>query len=238
MSENNNEPTPATGTGLDELEKLLQTYDKPADISAPIEATKPAPVNGDFPWLNNGGTGATIQPEKVPSQGFSISHNPQGSEEPIRYYKTGAKAGQIKPPRKSGKPAVNVPQTPNTLQASSFLNGAILLGMLDLLLPMVLCGLNNWRSKIKINPDKLGMTPKQKEELRPAADAVLKELNINASPSLILGIAIVGIYTTNLMLLRSESEAQMKIKQNEQAKKTNNQADSVDAIRRVSNARY
>lgn len=224
MTDNNENETPVVeSTDFEDIEKILAGYDKPATDSAPVTSSEPVP--GKMPWETDYKEPSGKQ---VP---FSISHNPSGSDPEIRYYKTGPKAGQPRPARKG-----QAISKPTEIKASSFLTGAILISMVDMLIPMALAGLNNWRSKVKINADDMKMTDAQKKELDPVATAVLQELNIQASPTLLMGVMMVGIYAGNLMLLRSDAEAKQKL--NEKTKEANIKADSVNNVRRVPNSSY
>lgn len=209
--------------GAKTLDDIMSEYTAPFVDSAPPTNTE------QFPWSSAPGTQQT---GNKPANGFNITHDPAGSDPEVRLYKSGPKAGQPRPPRK-GQPV----SKPTNLQASAFLTGALLLSFLDMLLPLALAGLNNWRSKIKIKADDLMMTSKQKEELKPMADAVLRELNVQASPTVLLCIGMVGIYAGNVMMLRSESEMKMKL-EHEKNKGMADKAPSPNDVRRVPNTHY
>jgi len=137
--------TPKPDTAA-ELDALLAGYDKPAETGA----------------VNNG---AELFPgDKVvnsaPDQStpFSISHNPSGSDVKQEYYVRGKKKGLPKPPGRGTAPK------PTTIVASSLITGSLFITMIDIILPMVFAGLNNWRSKIKVDSDKMKMTQRQKDD--------------------------------------------------------------------------
>jgi len=183
-----------------DLDAILSTYNKAAQESTP--------TGGElFP-------GDRVSSTAAPNQGtpFSITHDPAGSDPKQEYYKRGAKKGLPKPAGSQSKPK------PTTIVASSLITGSLFITMIDIILPMVFAGLNNWRSKVKVDSDKMKMTQRQKDDLAPIGDAVVKELNINANPVALLLIGLGGIYGGNLVMLRNEAEKEMK-KAAEKAKK-------------------
>lgn len=186
----------STPDSISELDELLKTYDKPSAESEPVESLFP----GDR-VTPGGSRGDTVS---KPSATPFITHDPAGSDTPIEYYVRGAKKGQPKPPRK------NAPVKPTSIQASVLLSGALFITLIDNLMPMIFAGLNNWRSKIKIDSAKLQLTDKQRADLAPVADAVARELNINSNPVPLLLIALAGIYGGNMVMLRNEEERRMK----------------------------
>lgn len=118
------------------------------------------------------------------------------------YYQSGKKKGQLKP----NKTRVSYqPNKPATL-SGEFLTGAIVIMLIDILLPLIFAGINNTVSKKKIDADKLKLTDKQKKEFEPIADAVLKSVKIEANPLLVLGIGLVGAYGMNFYLLKNDIE--------------------------------
>lgn len=218
---------------LAELSALFKSYDKPAIETTPTGEKPIDNSNSEFPWLSTGATGNEKTPVQSPPSGFSITHDPNGSIPKTEYYVRGPKKGQPKPPSKS-RPVV--PQ-PTTIQASSFLTGAILLSMVDLIIPVALVGLNNMKSKVKLKADSLKMSDAQKRELAPIADAVLKEMNVNASPVMLLSIALLGVYVPTFLMIKSEAETQAKL-DNEKAKKVSFTANGHGPIGGVSNLRH
>lgn len=183
------QPTVATSSSMDDLDKYLAGYTQKMDVplSSPPN-TQPTPQGS----------------------GFAIGHDPNGSKPVQEYYVRGAKKGQPKPPSKS-KPVV---QPPTQIQASVIISGALFITLVDTLMPMVICGLNNWLTKTKVDPDKMKMTESQRRDLVPIGDAVVKELNIQSSPSVLFLVSLVGIYGINFMSLRSQAETKLK-KENE-----------------------
>lgn len=201
---------------MDNLDAILAGYDKPANVVSDPAQPQPqpqAPAN-DQPMF----PGETVPPK----QGFSITHNPAGSDPKLEYYVRGPKKGQLKPSKKnSGTSSPNSNVKPTSIQASTLLTGAMFITMIDLILPMGFCALHNWQfPDAKIDARDLKMKDYQRNELAPIADAVAREMNINASPVVLLLVGIVGIYGLNMMTLHNEAVAKAKIaKKNEQAKK-------------------
>jgi len=117
-------------------------------------------------------------------------------------YKTGKKAGQ---PRKPRVTATFTPdQAPGSL-SGELLTGALFLTLIDLLFPIVIAGINNRFSKDKINASALSLTEKQKKEIAPIADRVLKQINVQANPTLLLFLSVVGIYGANFAVAKMMS---------------------------------
>lgn len=217
---------------IDALNDLFKNYDKPAEITGDngtVQSVQNSSSN-DFPWLSGNQTPSTPQVSNEPKP--FITHNPAGSQPTQEYYVRGPKKGQPKPVSKNKAP---IPP-PTTIQASSFLTGAIFLTLLDIFVPTILVGLNNMTSKVKMKYDGMKLTDAQKKELEPVANAVLKEVNLNASPALLLGIAILGSYLPMFLVARSEAQAKHKI--NEKDKKVSFETNTKNDIRKFSNIRY
>lgn len=118
-------------------------------------------------------------------------------QQPQEFYKTGKKAGQPKKPR--------VTVTPTQQQATlsgEILTGALFITLVDLCLPMIIAGLNNRFSKFKIKASDLYLSAKQKSELAPIADKVVKQFDFNANPNALLVISMLGIYGANFAMLK------------------------------------
>lgn len=118
------------------------------------------------------------------------------------YYVSGKKKGQLRPNKT--KVSYN-PSKPATL-SGEFLTGAIVIMLIDILLPLLFAGINNTVSKKKIDADKLKLTDKQKKEFEPIADAVLKSIKIEANPVLVLAVGLVGAYGMNFYLIKNDIE--------------------------------
>jgi hypothetical protein len=154
-------------------------------------------------------------------------NQPQPPQQPvtppvIEYYKTGKKAGQQKPPKKV---SVTFTPPPNMQVTGELISGALFVTLFDMLVPMLVSMLNNFVSKTKIDFADLQLTAKQKDQLAPVADKIVKQLKIDANPLLIGSIAYIGITGINLMAARQLAELKAKeAKRKEQEKNQNNYA--------------
>lgn len=111
--------------------------------------------------------------------------------------------------RKRGRPRKDEKQEPveppqAEIQASDYINGAMFILLIDLLLPNVIAFGNNKLTKKKIKASKMQMTDKQRSDLQPLADEVAKHLLVNVSPITLFVISLVGIYGINFMMLKAE----------------------------------
>lgn len=126
----------------------------------------------------------------------------------VEYYKTGKKAGQPKPPKK-----VRVTYTPSQTPASlsgELLTGALFITLVDLIMPILMVGLNNRFSKQKIKVKDLQLTAAQQKELAPIADRVVKQINIEANPTMLLICSMLGIYGANFAVQKFGSNENKK----------------------------
>lgn len=175
----------------DDLDSFLSGYKTRMEV--------PSTPLGNSPISNSG----NVNP--IPGS-INVSHNPQGSAPVLEYYKTGKKAGQPKPPKAPGQKGYT-PPVPTQIQSSVLISGSMFIMMIDILFPLVIGGLNNMLTKTKIDTDKMKMTATQKSELAPIGEAVARELNISGSPTVLLSISLVGIYSANLLMLRNQAIA-------------------------------
>lgn len=209
-------PPVASNNDVDYLDKLFGSYSKPMEVTP--EPSKVPPVSAAPNAFQN--SAPTQNPNNTP---FGIHRDVNANAQPVQeYYKTGKKAGQPKPPKR-GQPAPPPPQ-PNVLAASTLISGAMFIILIDLLMPMSICGLNNlFNKEYKLDPDKMKMTDKQKSELSTVGDAVVRELKITASPSLLFLLTLFGIYGFNaVLLINSQKREQEKLKRKEDEKNIKN----------------
>jgi hypothetical protein len=175
--------------GVSELDKMLSQYQAPLTVNNPVSAPQP--------------TGTIQQPTPTPQH--------------VEYYKTGKKAGQPKPQRKT---VVSYTPPPNMQVTGELISGALFVTLVDLFFPMLISLLHNLVSKkVKIEYSDLQLTNKQKDQLSPVADKIIKQLKIDANPLLIGGIAYTGMLGIQVMAARQLAE----IKAKENAKKNGNQ---------------
>lgn len=191
--------------GDEGLETLLSEYKKPMSIDEPV-----------------------IPPQQ-PQQPQPIQQvqQPENTHDPKYYYVRGAKKGQRKPDhlikqelKKAGlSPVVNNPLPTDTTISGSFITGALAITFVDLLFPLIICGVNNHFSPLKIKEEKLKLTNSQKKELEPVYDAALKFLNIKGNPVTIAILGTAGIYLMNFFMLRQYAKDQLKKEQENADKK-------------------
>lgn len=173
-----------TPANLEPVLEVHQTTDK-----------QPDPAVDDIAAILRGYKDVT---EKV----TPINTNPAPSINPLDTYKSGKKAGQ---PRKPRVTATFTPdQNPGSL-SGELLTGALFLTLVDLLFPIIICGINNRFTKDKIKASDLSLTEKQKKEIAPIADRVLKQINVQANPTLLLFLSMVGIYGANFAVAKMMS---------------------------------
>jgi hypothetical protein len=121
------------------------------------------------------------------------------------YYQTGKKAGQLR------KLAKKDTDTPAEMEISgSLIDGAMFIMLIDLLFPLAITFFNNKVSDVKINADDLQLSEKQKKDLTPIADNVVKQLTIKADPAWLLFIAMTGMYGFNFLSAKTLAETKMK----------------------------
>jgi hypothetical protein len=93
---------------------------------------------------------------------------------------------------------------PNVMPENPIISGSLMVLLIDLILPNVICMINNKVSKKKIKANLLMMTDEQRKQLEPVADQVAKEMSLKANPLTVLIVSMIGIYGVNLMMLKSE----------------------------------
>lgn len=176
-----------------ELENLLSEYKE-----APKNETSNNPILSDM-------QGGVVPNNGSPNNSISSSTvYPPGTE----FYKTGKKAGQPKPNRKV-KTSFTPSPLPTTLNGS-ILTGALFITLLDLLMPVLIAGLNNRYSKQKIKASDLSMNARQRNELAPVADAFLKQANLEANPTITLLVGVIGIYAGNYVAVKMTTNLNQK----------------------------
>lgn len=189
--------------GMDEIDALISKFNE--------KAVYPSETQN-----NNNGSSTVQQPNSSPF----ITHEPyQGKPE---YYQRGAKKGQLKPPKKGTAPALN-PAGQLSIQATTFITGAIFITLVDLLLPLVITGLYNFMNRknkdgVQLNYETMKMTPSQRNDLAPVGDAVVRELKLNGSPTLLFLLGLAGVYFMNFILNKSKAEKELVLKQAKEQK--------------------
>lgn len=168
----------------------------------------------DMTILSQPGSNATPNPslsQPVINTLNSMKEQWQGNP---KYYQTGKKQGQPKPSMgnatvkpsgtaQQGQPLPNTPANTTGVVQSTLITGALFLIIIDVCIPFTVASINNWLSKDKIDSSKLQLTEKQRKDLEPLADAVVKYLNLNANPVVLFLIGYGGIVAMNFMLQKS-----------------------------------
>jgi hypothetical protein len=124
------------------------------------------------------------------------------------YFQTGKKAGQLKKQAQHHAPPKQEMEISGTL-----IDGALFIMLIDLLFPMLITLANNNLSATKIDVEDLQLSTKQKNDLQPIADQVVKYLTLKANPVWLLTIAMAGIYGINTMAARQVASAKIKDKE-------------------------
>lgn len=160
---------------VDEIASFLSDYKEPLKVEG--ITPQPAPVNATF-----------TQPQNEPWKGDP------------RYYQRGAKKGQLRPTPLQAR--IQTPTVPANIQGNAIISGALLISLIDLLLPLAISALNNIASDQKIKPELLQMTAKQKDTLAPVCDQVSQYINLTGNPLIILTVSLVGIYGMNFLMIK------------------------------------
>lgn len=179
MARNKKEVTPSENTLVDALENKETVDSKetlPLDNAQPekIKDIKTEGVSKEIQDLL-GGYKETLQVEEQPEQ-------PQS--------KRGRKSKKQEPE--------SAPEMP------SLISGALLVLMIDLIIPNIIAFANNKITNEKITAKSLQLTTAQKNELQPVADEVAKTIALQANPLTVLIVTLLGIYGVNLMALKSK----------------------------------
>ena len=91
------------------------------------------------------------------------------------------------------------------ITASDVLDGALLLTMIDLILPELCVFIFNKYVRKgdmkKATSAKIKLKQTQINQLKPLADAMLKEMNVKGNPTILFGFALLSIYAMNLIHL-------------------------------------
>ena len=90
-------------------------------------------------------------------------------------------------------------------KASDMLDGALLITMIDIILPEIAVFVYNRyvrKGKMKkATSAKIKLKKGQINQLKPLADAMLKEMDIKGNPMVLFGFAILSIYAMNIINL-------------------------------------
>lgn len=167
-----------------DLNNILSGYREPMTVQQPTQTTTPNTA-----------------------QNLS-SNNPTSWVGNPEYYQTGKKAGQKKPLNKAKLTYV---PPPNMEVSGEILTGAMCLTMIDFIIPMLISMTHNFMAKTKINYEDLKLTDKQRNELTPVANNVVKALKLNANPVAIAIVSLLCIYSVQTMVAIQKAKLKEKI---------------------------
>ena len=88
------------------------------------------------------------------------------------------------------------PQESKPLFVGALINGTMLLIVIDLFLPMIITGLNNKFNNKKVSMRDLKLPAEVRQELSVLSDQVIKSINLQLHPAWLLGISLVGAYSS------------------------------------------
>lgn len=185
--EENLPPVESKPVHADDLDDLLAQY------GAPMEVNKPDTIDG-------------TETERIVA--LSNEGNTPLAEEKLgnpKYYQRGKKAGQLRPGYEPAKESMTV--------SGDLLDAGMFLTLIDTILPMVIAFANNSFSVIKIDPDKLQLTEKQKRQLEPIVTQVVKKLSLTGDPVFILLASLASMYGIQYWSLRVEAKAEFNEQQ-------------------------
>lgn len=177
---------------VEDLDKLLSDYKQKYKESEVIIDSESEPQTGDV----TGNAPATATPNADPN---AWKGNPA-------YFQTGKKAGQLRPNMQHKAP----PPEQMTI-SGSLIDAGMFLMLIDMIFPLLIQVANNkFNSETKIKVEDLQMTDKQKRDLEPIAEQVIKQMSISADPKWLLLGSLLGIYGINYMAVISGANEKKK----------------------------
>jgi len=186
MEEEIKEPETTATSEVDDLDAALAGYKSAIEIEPEPEEeqTEETPVSQP----------ANNEPKTVATESSDWRGNPL-------YYQSGKKAGQLRKAMSHKAP----PKEEMTI-SGTLISGAMFIMLTDMLIPMLFTFANNSMSKKQIKVDDLQMTEKQKKDLEPVGNEVVKYLLLRANPVWLYLIATIGIYGINLLAARQKAK--------------------------------
>lgn len=176
------------------------------DNNPAVDSNKPVTELDTFlsgytaPMVINPGGQSNGNPAVNPLASKPVESVLQNVEQAV--YKTGKKAGQPKPNQgKAQQAPAAQPQVNSVL-----ISGALFIMIVDFLLPVVIAFVHNKTNKNRIEPQAIKLTDQQKKEIEPLCDQVVKYLNLNANPLVLLMISLGGAYSMGYMAERGRVE--------------------------------
>lgn len=177
---------------LSDIDILLAQYNQSMDIESEpnevIETINPEPSN-------------SIDPHVINYSNQETSPTWEGNKD---YFQTGKKKGQ-----KKGIKFHTVKQ-PDTELGGEFLDGAMALTLIDLIIPALFSYLNNNFTDTTVDVDTLMLTDKQKKELRGVAEKTIASLKLTGEPWKVLLFSLTTIYGFNIFVHRKKNKKQFK----------------------------
>jgi hypothetical protein len=131
----------------------------------------------------------------------SVSNTPTDWRNNPAYFQTGKKAGMLRPSMKHKAPMAEEGEISGTL-----IDGALFIMLIDLLVPMLITIANNKFTDDEIDIEDLQLSDKQKKDLSPLADEVVKRLSIQGHPVTMLFLGMAGIYGINYMAAKQNAK--------------------------------
>lgn len=110
-------------------------------------------------------------------------------------------------PKKRGRKrkVVEQEQEQQQINAGNVISGALVLMLIDLLIPKLLTLANNkFNKKKKIKSKQLQLTTEQRTSLEPIADLAMKQIMLQGNPLTVLTLSLIGIYGLNFLMLQNE----------------------------------
>jgi len=124
-----------------------------------------------------------------------------------RFYQRGSKKGTLRE-----KPYVKATYNhaaSTSIPATMLINGALFLSVINFIIPLLICTVNNYMSpKEKVTVKDLQLSKEEKKEIDPLMDATLKQLNIQGNPLILLSITLVSAYAMKFVNFKLVSKSE------------------------------
>lgn len=176
----------------DELDDLLESYKNTSMVIEEDKQDEENEIDNEGGETSHESAGTST--EASPSQPVNWQGNPA-------YYQSGKKQGQLKKNMAHKSPPKEEMEISGTL-----IDGALFIMLVDLLFPMLITMANNNFTKTKIDVEDLQLSEKQKKDLTPISNEVVKHLTLNANPVWLMVIAMSGIYGINFMAAKQAAK--------------------------------
>lgn len=159
-------------------ESLLTEYGQPANVEE----------------KQSDDTGTNVSEKTPDTNSEGNADNWKGNS---AYYQTGTKVGQLR--KSPAKKTVTYEPEKETFGADELITGALFLSLVDLLFPLLICGLHNYftrknKDRVKIEWTNVSLTGEQRKQLTPIADKAVRQLKLHLNPALALVLTMAGLY--------------------------------------------